>query len=121
MPAEYSGMADAGVKGSAGGQKGGTKRGHKPFPPTKARSSLMDLLADWPVTTPRKWSKLMDQPQDEKELAALRCCRQRGRPYGNADCVATTPGVWASKAHCVLPAGPKNRRIKKRAYDRFSG
>ena len=39
-------------------------------------------MADWPVAMPRNWSKLVNQPQDEKELAALRCCCQRGRPYG---------------------------------------
>lgn len=40
------------------------------------------ILADWPVDRPRDWAALVDRPQDEKELAALRLSRDRGRPYG---------------------------------------
>ena len=49
---------------------------------------LKGWLAPWPVARPRNWSKLVDQAQDEKELAMLRRCRHRGRPYGQADWVA---------------------------------
>lgn len=40
------------------------------------------ILADWPVDRPRDWTAWVNRPQDEKELAALRLSRDRGRPYG---------------------------------------
>ena len=41
-------------------------------------------LAAWPVALPENWVQWADEPQSETELAAVRLCVQRGRPYGSA-------------------------------------
>lgn len=42
-----------------------------------------ELLADWPVPSPRNWLALVNTPQTEAELAALRQSIARGTPCGN--------------------------------------
>jgi putative transposase len=42
-----------------------------------------ELLSDGPVTLPRNWVALVNQPQTEAELAALRRSLARGTPYGD--------------------------------------
>jgi putative transposase len=49
----------------------------------KNPSAITGLLADWPVAMPRDWLNRVNAPQDEKELAALRLSRDRGRPFGD--------------------------------------
>ena len=46
-----------------------------------------ELLDRWPRRRPADWLLRVNQPQDEKELAALRRSRDRGCPYGD--------GAWA--------------------------
>lgn len=48
------------------------------------------LLSPWPVAYPRGWSKLVNEPQTEAELAAIRCCMSRGQPYGGPAWVRRT-------------------------------
>jgi len=48
-------------------------RGQRP-PPT--------ILAPSPVKLPRNWRDLVNRPQSESELAALRRCVARGAPLG---------------------------------------
>ncbi len=40
------------------------------------------LLAAWPMPRPASWLAHVNAPQTEAELAALRCCVNRGSPYG---------------------------------------
>lgn len=40
-------------------------------------------LAKWPVAEPADWLALVNRPQDEQELAAIRRSRDRGRPFGD--------------------------------------
>jgi putative transposase len=40
-------------------------------------------LSPWPVAMPSRWVKLVNQPETEAELAALRRCVNRGQPYGS--------------------------------------
>jgi putative transposase len=47
-------------------------------------------LAPWPVGVPRDWAQRVHEPQDEKELAALRLSGGRGRPYGATDWTRAT-------------------------------
>ncbi len=47
-------------------------------------------LADWPVSRPRQWVKLANEPQTEEELADVRQCVQRGRPLGSQPWVQRT-------------------------------
>lgn len=39
-------------------------------------------LTDWPVMRSRQWVKLVNEPQTDEELEAVRQCVQRGRPFG---------------------------------------
>ncbi len=45
------------------------------------------LLSEWPVPRPDGWLDFVNQPLNGEELAALRLCARRGRPYGSADWV----------------------------------
>jgi putative transposase len=48
------------------------------------------LLSTWPVPRPKAWLDLVHQPQTEAELASLRNCAQRGRPFGDEAWTAAT-------------------------------
>lgn len=39
-------------------------------------------LSVWPTPCPSHWRRVVNQPQNEKELEALRASVQRGRPFG---------------------------------------
>ncbi len=47
-------------------------------------------LTDWPVSRPRQWLKLTNESQTEEELATVRQCVQRGRPFGKEPWVQRT-------------------------------
>lgn len=48
--------------------------------PTKVDNSV---LADWPVPRPRQWRALVNKPQTEAELRAVRTCVRKGSPFGS--------------------------------------
>jgi putative transposase len=48
------------------------------------------LLSAWPLPRPRNWTQLVNEPQTEAELAAIRLALQRGRPLGSHDWVRRT-------------------------------
>ncbi len=50
----------------------------------------MTLLSGWPVVFPRDWRQLVNEPQTEAEVAAIRRCVKRGLPYGSAEWVKET-------------------------------
>jgi putative transposase len=50
--------------------------------------SLRRLLSDWPLPRPTDWTALVNQPQTESELQAIRHCANRGTPYGDEQWVA---------------------------------
>jgi len=41
------------------------------------------ILSAWPLPRPTDWLQLVNQPQTEAEVEALRCCVNRGRPFGD--------------------------------------
>ncbi|EAQ77968.1 transposase [Blastopirellula marina] len=41
------------------------------------------LLSAWPIARSPKWTERVNQPLSEKELADLRQCVSRGRPFGD--------------------------------------
>ena len=49
-----------------------------------------EVLSDWPLPRPTNWADLVNQPQTDSELAALRHCVNRGTPYGDETWIATT-------------------------------
>jgi putative transposase len=40
------------------------------------------ILSEWPVERPRDWLKRVNDPQSQREVAALRESIRRGRPFG---------------------------------------
>jgi len=40
------------------------------------------LLATWPLPEPAQWRQLVNRPQTEAELEAVRRCVRRGKPFG---------------------------------------
>lgn len=52
--------------------------------------SPKDILSDWPLPRPANWIDLVNEPQTESELEALRHCANRGTPYGDEKWVAIT-------------------------------
>ncbi len=47
-------------------------------------AEMRQLLSDWPVERPRGWSSSVNQTQTDGEVAAIRECVRRSRPYGAA-------------------------------------
>ncbi len=66
------------------------------------------ILGDWPLPRPRQWRRMVNQPQTEAELKALRRSVHRSQPYGSDDWVkraAVTLGLEST----LRPRGrPKN-------------
>src|SRR5208283_3699092 len=62
--------------------------GHSRFPGTK----------EWvaPSAPPTDCLQIVNQPQTEAEVAALRCCVNRGRRFGDPNWVTDTAEVWWS-------------------------
>ena len=48
------------------------------------------LLSGWPLPQPRNWTSLVNRPQHEGELEAIRRCIQRGQPFGSQPWVEKT-------------------------------
>ncbi len=44
---------------------------------------LKAILSDWPLERPSNWVRLVNEPMTEKEVARIRTCIARNRPYGN--------------------------------------
>jgi putative transposase len=48
------------------------------------------ILSPWPLPRPTDWLRIVNQPQTEDELEALRACVNRSRPFGNPVWVVAT-------------------------------
>jgi len=48
------------------------------------------IFSTWPLPRPTDWLQLVNQPQTEAEMAALRCCVNRGRPFGDPNWLTDT-------------------------------
>ena len=72
-------------------------------------ASLRPLLVDWPVERPRHWLSYVNEPQTDAELAAIRECVKRSRPYGQSD--------WTHKIAAQLrlqwTLRPRGRPVRK--------
>jgi putative transposase len=73
---------------------------------------MTDRLAAWPVARPRNWVRIVNAPQDEKELAALRVSGQRGRPYGDAAWMLKTARRLEIESS-LRPVGRPRRRAER--------
>lgn len=65
-------------------------------------------VASWPVPRPRAWRELVNQPQTEAELDALRTSIQRGRPFGSPAWQRRT----AKRLHLEFTFRPRGRPRK---------
>ena len=79
---------------------------------TAWRGAMKDALANWPVERPRNWLEQVKRPQDEKELAALRESRDRGRPFGEARWAVKTAGALGLESTLRAIGRPKGRKAK---------
>ena len=52
--------------------------------------SPVTILSAWPLPRPTNWVEMVNEPQTELELRALRHCVNRGTPYGDDTWIATT-------------------------------
>ena len=93
------------------------KRGHKPLiVPTSDSVTpatpppLANLLAPWPLPIPRDWITRVNQPENEKELAALRTATDRGRPYGDPDWTTRTAHALHIQSSLRPPGRPKKQK-----------
>ena len=66
-----------------------------------------EQLASWPVGRPADWTTRVNRPQSQQELAALRLCRDRGRPYGDPRWTATTAGRLGIQGSLRRPGRPR--------------
>lgn len=64
-------------------------------------------LADWPVPYPKKWRQIVNEPQTEPELEAIRRSVLRGRPCGSPDWVQQTAIRLGLESTMRLPHRPK--------------
>jgi putative transposase len=47
------------------------------------------ILSRWPLPCPRDWRQLVNRPQTEAEVEAIRRCVNRGQPFGS--------GAWIER------------------------
>jgi putative transposase len=67
------------------------------------------LLAKWPIPRPRKWRSLVNEPQTESELIALRRSVNRGTPFGSEQWVTQS----AARLHLKHTLRRRGRPAKK--------
>jgi len=60
------------------------------FAPCGARRPGVSHPLDGALPRPTDWLQIVNQPQTEAEVAALRCCFNRGRPFGDPNWVTDT-------------------------------
>jgi putative transposase len=71
-----------------------------------------DLLSASPVPLPKSWTRLVNEPQTDAEVAAIRGSIERGRPFGNSTWMrlaATKLGLESS----LRPRGRPRKGAKK--------
>jgi len=66
------------------------------------------ILAPWPLPRPCNWVELVNQPQTEAELAALRHCVNRGTPYGAQNWIERTAKQLGLESTLRPRGRPKN-------------
>lgn len=71
------------------------------------RESHSEILAAWPLPRPANWIDMVNEPQTEAELQALRHCVQRGTPLGAEDWVVATTGRLGLEASLRPRGRPK--------------
>jgi putative transposase len=65
------------------------------------------LLSSWPLPRPRNWKSLVNQPQHEGEIEAIRRCIRRGQPYGSRPWVEKTASQLGLESTLRAPHRPR--------------
>ncbi len=79
--------------------------------PGENSDSAEIALAPWPIERPADWTRRIQTPQSEKELAALRTSVNKGRPFGDAPWqAATTRRLRLESSH--RGAGRPKKKVK---------
>ena len=69
------------------------------------------VLTAWPILRPRTWRAMVNRPQNERELKAIRKCVKKGSPYGS-DRFVTQASVRLKLKHTLRNRGrPKEVRV----------
>lgn len=71
------------------------------------------LVSDWPLPRPRNWTKFVNDPHTEAELAAIRLAVQRGRPLGSPDWVLHTAKRLGLGSTLRAPHRPRKTTAKE--------
>ena len=71
------------------------------------------LLSPWPVPYPRDWCRLVNEPQTEAEVEAIRRCVLRGQPYGGEDWVRRTAERLGLESTLRAPHRPRKRAAEQ--------
>ncbi len=67
------------------------------------------VLSAWPLPRPDNWVEMVNEPQTEAELQALRHCVNRGTPYGDAGWSTTTSELLGLQS-TLRPRGRPRRK-----------
>jgi putative transposase len=86
-------------------------RWSSPWTRPDRRNTIGVLLSPWPVEMPIRWTTLVNQVQNEKELAALHRARDRGQPYGQDRWVQRTAAALAIESSLRPPGRPKKSAV----------
>jgi len=69
-----------------------------------------EMLADWPVDRPARWTARVNTPETAKELEALRLSVARGRPFGGATWMKRIIARLGLESTTRPPGRPRKRR-----------
>ena len=64
-------------------------------------------LSGWPLPRPRNWISLVNPPQHESEMGAIRRCIQRGQPFGSQSWVEKTARELGLESTLRAPHRPR--------------
>lgn len=74
----------------------------------RADAERAGLLCDgWPVARPQTWVAMVNRPESEAELEALRRCVQRGNPFGGEAWTAKTAAAMGLESTLRARGRPK--------------
>ncbi len=80
---------------------------------TSGTAEQKRLLADWPVAYPKRWRTLVNKPQTEAEVDAIRRSVARGQPYGSEDWVRRTAKQLGLESTLRAPHRPRKDSNKQ--------
>jgi putative transposase len=67
------------------------------------------MLSRWPEPCPRDWIKLVNEPQSQAEMHALRRCVTRGQPFGSESWVQQMAGELGLESTLRAPHRPRKK------------